>query len=75
MKVLNCLNKTTGKKYQPFALFKSPKELHLDSLTFIEFLLCIEEILNLTIPEAHWIQLYKSKLCLWKWIIKKTRKG
>lgn len=73
MRLLTKLSKQTGRRYPPWALQRSPQELGVDSLTFVEVVAELEE--DGYRLEGNMAELYRSKLCRWKKMLKAMERG
>lgn len=73
MKLIKILKEVTGKQFFPCVILRSPKRIGLDSLTFIEFIIAVEDWLEIKINDCNIIKLYHTKLYVWRKILKIMR--
>ncbi len=66
MKLMKLLKEVTGKKFAPWVMLKSPKKMGMDSLTFTDFMIAVEEWLGVKISDCNIIRLYHTKLYVWR---------
>lgn len=66
MKILCVLQNITGLHYSLFTIFRSPRALRIDSLTFIELVLRAEKIYDCTVSADMMTKLLSVPLVFWK---------
>ena len=66
MRLLTLLRETTGKRFSVFSLRKTPQQLGLDSLTFTDLILNLEERYGVKIPDTALVNLYRTRLREWR---------
>lgn len=74
MILLKTLHQITGKRYSPIAILKTPQSLRIDSLTYTELLLILEEKFKISFSDEEILEMYRVRLIHWKRkVILKTR--
>ncbi len=77
MRLLKILKAITGDRYSVISLWKTPRQLGVDSLTFTDFVLRLEERYSLQFTDSEMVALYRLRLKDWRKqpLFRKKRKG